>query len=429
MYAPAWGYGGPVRLMFDYARWLKRDFRVAAFTGDIHHDFTRIPLRAETINEVSVYRHKVFFPKLAKKSVYLHSPVMYVQAARHIRSTGGPAIVHFSELRGLVPLYALFLKLLFKRDVTLVHSAFGSLHYKRSILRWIYDALFMKAFVKFVDLRLVQNDHENETYRRICSDYGAKNRREIHLLPLHLDEGGTDRARFTESGKDQPAVREVRRTYGILEDALVFLFLGRLHPAKGILRMIDAYLEFSRSYPRKSLLVIVGRDDGFQAEAEEYVLRNRVEGRVRIVNNVYETRFDYYFMADVFLGFPTIFEETMLASIEAMACGTPIVVSREADIPFVEEELAGKVIDFNLQAAVEAMSEITQNLTSFQVNARRVVATHFSGTAASKKLKALFHDAMSRNLSPKDDASQGIELEWLGENSRAERTSSMAAGE
>jgi glycosyltransferase involved in cell wall biosynthesis len=173
----------------------------------------------------------------------------------------------------------------------------------------------------------------------------------------------------------------------------------------------------------------VGRDDGFQAEAEEYVLRNRVEGRVRIVNNVYETRFDYYFMADVFLGFPTIFEETMLASIEAMACGTPIVVSREADIPFVEEELAGKVIDFNLQAAVEAMSEITQNLTSFQVNARRVVATHFSGTAASKKLKALFHDAMSRNLSPKDDASQGIELEWLGENSRAERTSSMAAGE
>ncbi len=80
MYAPAWGYGGPVRLMFDYARWLKRDFRVAAFTGDIHHDFTRIPLRAETINEVSVYRHKVFFPTLAKKSVYLHSPVMCVQA-------------------------------------------------------------------------------------------------------------------------------------------------------------------------------------------------------------------------------------------------------------------------------------------------------------------------------------------------------------
>ena len=64
-------------------------------------------------------------------------------------------------------------------------------------------------------------------------------------------------------------------------------------------------------------------------------------------------------------------EETVLTSFEALTCGTPIVVSREADIPFVEEEGAGRVIDFDLRNATQAVAAIVQDLASFQANARR----------------------------------------------------------
>ena len=122
MYVPAWGYGGPVRLLFDYARWLSRDFRVVALTGDVHHDFTRMAEKSETLEGVRIHRHKVFFPRLAKKSIYLLSPGMFVRAAQEIRSARGPCIVHFSELRGLVALYALFLKLLFIFPSTILNG-------------------------------------------------------------------------------------------------------------------------------------------------------------------------------------------------------------------------------------------------------------------------------------------------------------------
>ena len=223
MYAPAWGYGGPVRLLFDYARWMSGNSDVAVFTCDVLHDLTRIPTKSETISGVPIERHTLFFPLLVKRGFYLPSPLMCVRAAQRIRSSHGPAIVHFSELRGPVPLYALLLKVLFGKRVTLVHSAFGSLHYKPGWRRKIYDALFMKALVKLVDLRLVQNRHESEAYGEICRDYGQKTKSNSVLLPLHLDGVPDDPARYSESGKNIPAVKEVRRAYGIPEDALVFL--------------------------------------------------------------------------------------------------------------------------------------------------------------------------------------------------------------
>jgi glycosyltransferase involved in cell wall biosynthesis len=428
MYVPAWGYGGPVRLLFDYARWMSSNSDVTVFTSDIHHDLTRITAKSETISGVPIERHKLFFPALTKRGVYLISPLMCLRAAQRIRSSRGPAIVHFSELRGPVPLYALLLKVLFGKRVTLVHSAFGSLHYKRGWRRRIYDALFIKAFVRLVDLRLVQNGHEGEAYGEICREHGPENESKTVLLPLHMDEVPEDPARYTESGKKRAAVRDVRRTYGIPENALVFLFLGRLHPAKGILRMMDAFLEFSRSCSRQTLLLVVGRDDGFQARVEEYIALNRAQAKIRVINNVYENRFDYYFLADVFLGFPTIFEETMLASIEAMACATPIVVSREADIPFVENEQAGLVIDFDVRTAAESMGTIAESLGSFQGNARRVVARHFNGAAASAKFLMLFQMAKFGNLYLQDDESTDIQPASLDENTPVESASEMAAG-
>jgi glycosyltransferase involved in cell wall biosynthesis len=402
MYAPAWGYGGPVRLMFDYARWMSQQFEVEVFTGDVNHDFERISVKSETISGVRVSRHKVLSLTLARKSIYLLSPSLCLQVGLRIWSSDKPAIVHFSEFRGIVPLYAMLLKAIFGARVTLVHSAFGSLHYKRSNLRKIYDAFLLKSFVKLVSLRIVQNEHERETYRKICERHEAIGQRQITLLPLHTDLALCNTRHFVESGKHRSAQREIRRAYNIPEAALVFVFLGRLHPAKGILRMINAFAEFSRSCSQETLLLIVGRDDGFQADVEGYLSKLGLQKNARIVNNVYDERFDYYFLADVFLGFPTIFEETMLSSIEALACGTPILVSREADIPYVEEEGAGRVIDFDVRTAANAMASMTQNLSSYQDNARRVVEKHFSGTATARKLMALFQMAISRSAIPRD---------------------------
>jgi glycosyltransferase involved in cell wall biosynthesis len=156
--------------------------------------------------------------------------------------------------------------------------------------------------------------------------------------------------------------------------------------------MIEAFVEFSRVFPSKTSLLIIGRDDGFQTHVENYIAQKQLQNDIKIINGVYESRFDYYFLADIFLGFPTIFEETMLASIEALACGTPIIVSREADIPFVEKERAGWVIEFQRATAVEAMLACAQSLPALQINARETARQHFEGGTASEHLIQLLQE-------------------------------------
>jgi glycosyltransferase involved in cell wall biosynthesis len=311
---------------------------------------------------------------------------MVARAIRSVWSTPGPLIVHVAEFRGLVPLYALLLKLCFRDRVLLVHSAFGMLHYKPGRRRVLYDNLFMKTFLLNTQIRLTQNQHEFDTYKQLDRDYHLRDENKTVLLPLHVDGIPPQSHRFSGEKKLHHAVAEARKQYDVPENVPVFIFLGRLHPKKGIIRLIDAFEEFCRTSISNAMLLVVGRDDGFQSHVEAHIIERGLQDRVRIVNNVYETRFDYYFLSDVFLGFPTMFEETMLASIEALACGTPIIVSREADVPFVEEEGAGCVIDFSVETAVQAMSAVFQGLESFQCNTRTTVQRHFGAHAASENL-------------------------------------------
>src|SRR4051794_20970232 len=97
MYAPSWGYGGPVRLMLDYARWLSRVFDVAVFSGDLHHDFTRFPETEDRHDTVAIHRSRIYCPQLAKRSIYLPSLSMLAAAIRSLCKTTAPVIVHVAE--------------------------------------------------------------------------------------------------------------------------------------------------------------------------------------------------------------------------------------------------------------------------------------------------------------------------------------------
>jgi hypothetical protein len=218
MYAPSWGYGGPVRMMFDYAGWMSSFSDVTVFSGDLHHDFERLPAQEQHQDGLAIHRNHVFLPRLAKRSIYLVSPWMLFRAVRLIRKASGPVIVHFAEFRGLVPLYALLLKLGFPAKVQLVHSAFGMLHDKAGSRRKIYDSLFMRALLKRIDVRLTQNQHEWETYQRLMSGYEIEGEGKTLILPLHVEGMPSQDHRFTDKGKDRQAVNQLRKRYSVPDD-------------------------------------------------------------------------------------------------------------------------------------------------------------------------------------------------------------------
>ena len=394
-YAPAWGFGGPIRLMYEYARWLAEEgCKVITFTGDVHHDYTRLTPSREVLDGITIERIPIAWRHLVRYNINLVSPAMLFRSARLIYRSTGPVIIHICEMRGLVPLYGTLLKRLFPSRVTLVHSAFGMLHHKRSRLRDVYDRIVLAPQLRSIDLGLAQNKHEQNRYREIFARVGARNS-QTKLFPLHME----NRENPTSDGKE-PCRHQLRQRYQIDQNALVVMFLGRLHPEKGIQRTIDAFLKFRTDWAQPSYLLIIGRDDGEQAKIEAHIQAHQAEDHIRIINNVYQERFDYYTLADVFVGFPTIYEETMLASVEALGCSTPVLVSQEADIPFVEQEQAGFVINFDLDVASTHLRMIAENLGDYRRRAASTATRHFSEHSARRRFLEQLSITHNSSLSP-----------------------------
>jgi hypothetical protein len=91
--------------------------------------------------------------------------------------------------------------------------------------------------------------------------------------------------------------------------------------------------------------------------------------------------------ADGFPGLPTIFEETMLASVETLSCGTPVILSSEADMPYVADGGSGFVVEFSVGRVVGCMAQIAADQGGFRSRARSIADARFSEAAACGALR------------------------------------------
>jgi len=395
-YAPAWGFGGTVRVLYDYAQWAAEKYEtVAVITSDINHDYTVLNDKSDLYGKVNVYRVPMLCHKLSRKNVNILSIKMFSRAVSIIKNSSGNVVIHFGELRGSVPIYVVILKKMFPTKVRVVYSSFGHLHTKKSKLRDIFDYFFLGSILSNIDTVLAQNEHEASCYEEMSLKASKALKSQVTVFPLHStvpDYINVDDARSNQH--DHQAAR-IRSKLDISEDAFVLVFLGRLHPEKGIFRAIDAFNKFQKKYEGESFFLIIGKDDGFQSQAEAYIEDLSLNSSVRVINNVYEDRFEYYCASDLFVGFPTIYEETMLSSVEALCCGIPLLVSKEADIPFVESENAGFVIDYTVEEAVRCMLKVSLNKEEFRKQAKAIASKYF----LSENAKSVFFKILESNLS------------------------------
>jgi glycosyltransferase involved in cell wall biosynthesis len=132
---------------------------------------------------------------------------------------------------------------------------------------------------------------------------------------------GVDIERFRP---DPSARRSVRTSLNIPEDAIVFVFVGRLNRDKGLLDLAMAFEEHARCCPQSHLLV-VGPDEEEVAEQ----MRSRCAGVGNRLHFVGATPTPQAYMAasDVFC-LPSYREGFGTVIIEAAAVGVPAIASR-----------------------------------------------------------------------------------------------------
>jgi glycosyltransferase involved in cell wall biosynthesis len=158
----------------------------------------------------------------------------------------------------------------------------------------------------------------------------------ISLPPEKIDVvyNGVEVKLFSNAGEGPRA--RLRAALGIKEDEPILLTLGRLHPQKGQLYMIQALPKILAAYPTTRLLIVGSGSACFQsalqAKAESLgIARNTFFLGIR------RDVVDLLAACDLFV-FPSILEGMGLALVEAMAAGRACVASRVGPIPEVVEE-------------------------------------------------------------------------------------------
>ena len=132
------------------------------------------------------------------------------------------------------------------------------------------------------------------------------------------------------------------------------MFLGTLEPRKNLVGLIEAYnllkTESKEDIPQ---LVLAGGKGWYYESIFETVKKLHLEQDVIFTGYVPEEDSPLLMNGAVAFVFPSLYEGFGMPPLEAMACGTPVIVSDTASLPEVVRD-AGVYVDPN---SVESMKE------------------------------------------------------------------------
>lgn len=187
--------------------------------------------------------------------------------------------------------------------------------------------------------------------------------------------------------EDAAALAEVRARYGL--DGPFILGLGTLEPRKNLARLMEAFARLRAEGVAHHLILVGGRgwlDDPIFAHVERLGLRDSA----RFLGYVPDADLPaLYSLADAF-AFPSLYEGFGLPPLEALACGTPTVVSDTSSLPEVVGDAALLVPPTDVDALAAALRRL---LDDAALGARLRVAgpsraASFSWDTAARQLQA-----------------------------------------
>lgn len=181
------------------------------------------------------------------------------------------------------------------------------------------------------------------------------------------------------------------------------LFLGRLHPVKGVDFLLRAWKVLAVEFPDWSLK-IVGPDNNDTARSLRALADNLTLPRVEFAGPVYGAeKLNVYQASDLYV-LPTHSENFAMTVAEALACGAPVVVSQGAPWSGVLGKGAGwwpEIGEGPLLATLrQAMAIPRRDLALMGQAGRQWMADEFSWGSVAERMLATYSWVLGRGDRP-----------------------------
>jgi len=205
----------------------------------------------------------------------------------------------------------------------------------------------------------------------VLSDFMRKRVIDVHGIAadkIHVIPGAVDQKRFCPA----TSRHTVRRALGLSEDRVLLFTVRNLVPRMGLENLIQA---IARLEGDDRPLVLIGGEGPLQVKLEQLIHRYRLSHHVKLLGFVREDHLPLYYQSADLVVMPTLqLEGFGLVTVEAMACGTPVLATPVAALPEVVNRIDPQLVAEGTDAVslAAAIAAIIRRFRADPDEARRV---------------------------------------------------------
>jgi glycosyltransferase involved in cell wall biosynthesis len=179
-----------------------------------------------------------------------------------------------------------------------------------------------------------------------------------------------------------------------LRDRRWVLFLGRIHPQKGIVHAMQACFDLM-AFAEDWHLIIAGPDEvGLATMLRAAIARKNLQNRVTFTGMLPREDVRALLGRASLLLQPSMSEGLSMSILEALAAGLPVLISTACNMPEVETEGAGRVVPPNRADLAYAMRGIVKQskeaLAEMGRKARKLAEDRFDWSKLIPKYRAMY---------------------------------------
>jgi len=281
-----------------------------------------------------------------------------------------------------------FFKVAKKYNIPLVFTAMATLQsdaqsfYKTQ--KSIINLFFTKKIIDYASVLHSVGRSEIESYIQ----YGGKKEKIIQI------ENGVDLKDFELTNPS-----DILKKINILNKPYI-LFLGRIHPKKGLELLLTSFNELSHTNDKIYLVIAgYGKSDYVQ-KVKKIVQDLDLSNKVKFTGLVsHDEKLTLLKSAKLF----SLISKSDIHPVavqEALTMGIPVVISQESDYPEVEEYNAGILVNLDFKEIARVFKELLSDedkLKIFSNNAKKLIKENFLVEDQIKKFEIIYNEILSKN--------------------------------
>jgi len=251
-------------------------------------------------------------------------------------------IIHFHDYRSFLTVIVHYYAK--KRKIPYVLQAHGSLlpFFQKQRLKKLYDLVWGYKILKDTSKAIALTKREVIQYKKMGIDEDK-----IEIIP-----NGVDLTEF----ENLPKRGKFREKYGVKSGEKIVLYLNRINKIKGVDLLVRAFADLTKRLDNVKL-VIVGPDDGFLSNLKKQIKDLKIEDRILITGPLYgENKLKAFVDTDVYV-LPSFYETFSNTVLEALACGTPVILTDRCGIADYVKKI-GCVVEYDKDKLKHAITKI-----------------------------------------------------------------------